>query len=298
MIDTMSTDSYSNVVRNVFCNNCRKYGHIFNKCKMPIVSYGVVVCRINPTGNVPEYLMICRRRTLGYIDFMRGKYSTTNKFYIINMMKQMTTEEKQGLLRYSFDELWKGMWNNNEELALVNNDENSGNSSSISCNSQYKQEEMNSKSKFNTLSRGVQMHGETYSIASLVEESSKWGDWEEQEWGFPKGRRNYQENEYDCAVREFTEETGYSGKLLKMVVNLYPFEEVFMGSNYKSYKHKYFLTFMDYNESLKHVFSPNTEVSKMEWKTVDACMEKIRPYNDEKKRLFHKVNTCLYKYII
>lgn len=277
-METMSNDSYSNVVRNVFCNNCRKYGHIFNKCKMPIVSYGVIVCRINPTGMVPEFLMICRRRTLGYIDFMRGKYSTTNKFYIINMMKQMTREEKEGLLQYTFDELWRGMWNNNEELAAVNIE---------ASNIQYKQEEINSKTKFYALTKGVHMHGETYTMASLIEESG--GFWDEQEWGFPKGRRNYQENEFDCAVREFTEETGYMGKLLKMVVNLYPFEEVFMGSNYKSYKHKYFLTFMDFADSQKHVFQPNTEVSKMEWNSVDVCLQKIRPYNDEKRRLLHKV---------
>jgi len=293
-METMSNDSYSNVVRNVFCNNCRKYGHIFNKCKMPIVSYGVIVCRINPTGAVPvpEFLMICRRRTLGYIDFMRGKYSTTNKFYIINMMKQMTREEKNGLMRYTFDELWRGMWNSNDQLAMTLEDTGG------IPNNQYKQEEINSRSKFNTLIKGVHIHGETYTIASLLEESSEQGDWDEQEWGFPKGRRNYQENEYDCAVREFTEETGYAGKLLKMVVNLYPFEEVFMGSNYKSYKHKYFLTFMDYTESHKHVFTANTEVSKMEWKTADACLDKIRPYNEEKRRLLHKVNTCLYKYIL
>ena len=285
-MDTMSNDSYSNVVKNVFCNNCRKYGHIFNKCKMPIVSYGVIVCRIKPnlganTAPVPEFLMICRRRTLGYIDFMRGKYSTNNKFYILNMIKQMTVEEKQGLLQHSFDELWTSMWCSEEDTG----------------NNQYRQEELTSKSKFQALLKGIHFNGDMYSMETLIAESNE-SIWSEQEWGFPKGRRNYQENEYECAVREFTEETGYLSKLLKMVVNIYPFEEVFMGSNYKSYKHKYFLTFMDYNESLKHVFTPNSEVSKMEWLPLDACLNKIRPYNDEKKRLISKVHTCLYKYIL
>ena len=33
---------------------------------------------------------------------------------------------------------------------------------------------------------------------------------------------------------------------LENIKNLLPFEEIFTGSNYKSYKHKYYLTFMDY----------------------------------------------------
>ena len=37
------------------------------------------------------------------------------------------------------------------------------------------------------------------------------------EWGFPKGRRNYQENDIDCATREWEEETGYSRNQIKMV---------------------------------------------------------------------------------
>ena len=29
----------------------------------------------------------------------------------------------------------------------------------------------------------------------------------EKDWGFPKGRRNLRESDYDCALREFEEET-------------------------------------------------------------------------------------------
>ena len=281
-----------NILKNVFCNNCRKYGHIFNKCKIPIISYGIIVCRINTISSVPfpEFLMICRKKTLGYIDFMRGKYSTTNKYYIMNMLKQMTVEERSSLLIHTFDELWNAMWKS----------EDKENVSSISAeieSNQYRQEEINSKSKYNALVKGIYSQNEFYNLESMVKESYEYTSWNEQEWGFPKGRRNYQENEYECAIREFTEETGYSGKWLKMVVNIYPFEEVFMGSNYKTYKHKYFLTFMDYAESLKHVFVSNTEVSNVEWLSYDECMSKIRPYNQEKKDMITKVNNCIHNYM-
>ena len=63
--------------------------------------------------------------------------------------------------------------------------------------------------------------------------------WEEPEWGFPKGRRNYQENDLTCGLREFEEETGYDKQSVSIIKNLLPFEETFVGSNLKSYKHIY-----------------------------------------------------------
>ena len=206
------------------------------------------------------------------------------------MMKQMTVEERASLLIHTFDELWNAMWKSEDKENAVSIPVELG-------SNQYRQEEINSKSKFNSLVKGIYSQNEFYNLESLVKESYEYTLWNEQEWGFPKGRRNYQENEYECAIREFTEETGYSGKLLKMVVNIYPFEEVFMGSNYKTYKHKYFMTFMDYAESLKHVFISNTEVSNIEWMSYEECISKIRPYNEEKKEMITKVNNCIHNYM-
>jgi 8-oxo-dGTP pyrophosphatase MutT (NUDIX family) len=44
----------------------------------------------------------------------------------------------------------------------------------------------------------------------LVEECDQYPEWswEEPEWGFPKGRRDTQESDWVCALREFKEETG------------------------------------------------------------------------------------------
>ena len=69
---------------DINCNNCGKYGHNYNQCTVPITSYGVIAFRMNKQ-KIPEYLMICRKDTLGYIDFMRGKYIVQNKNYIMNM---------------------------------------------------------------------------------------------------------------------------------------------------------------------------------------------------------------------
>jgi hypothetical protein len=39
-----------------------------------------------------------------------------------------------------------------------------------------------------------------------------------------------------------------------------------------------------------------TEVSKIEWKTIDNCLESIRPYNLEKKKLITNINKVLQEY--
>ena len=39
-----------------------------------------------------------------------------------------------------------------------------------------------------------------------------------------------------------------------------------------------------------------TEVSKIEWKTIDKCLESIRPYNLEKKKLITNINKVLEEY--
>ena len=59
---------------------------------------------------------------------------------------------------------------------------------------------------------------EFYTLNDLIEESNHYDNWIEAEWGFPKGRRNYQETDFECALREFSEETGYSIKNIKNII--------------------------------------------------------------------------------
>ena len=77
------------------------------------------------------------------------------------------------------------------------------------------------------------------------------------------------------------------------------FEEIFIGSDHKSYKHKYLLAFVE-NNNMNIKDSLNnyqvTEVSKIEWKTLDKCLESIRPYHLEKKNLIINISKVLKEY--
>jgi 8-oxo-dGTP pyrophosphatase MutT (NUDIX family) len=261
-----------------YCNNCGKQGHLYHQCKMPITSIGLITFRIY--NDEIQYLMICRKDTLGYIDFMRGKYSIFNKDYILNMLKQMTIGEKTKLKTLSFDELWVELWGTK------------------SISSQYKSEEIVSFEKINSLKNGITVKNEFYNLDSLIEESNQYPLWEDPEWGFPKGRRNYQEKDFECALREFNEETGINNKDIITFHNIYPFEEIFTGSNYKSYKHKYYLAYMKYNNTLNMNNFQKSEVSKMEWKTYHDCINAIRPYNLEKMRMLTNIHNILKSFQI
>ena len=58
------------------CNNCGKQGHQFHQCKLPITSYGIILFRSSTNGI--EFLMLRRKNSFGYIDFIRGKYVQNN----------------------------------------------------------------------------------------------------------------------------------------------------------------------------------------------------------------------------
>ena len=281
----------NNQIEANYCNNCGKRGHNFHQCKLPIISNGIIAFRMTPQGN-KEYLMVCRKDTLGFVDFVRGKYSVYDKYYISNMICQMTTIEKHMLIDLGFDDLWKRVWGEGSV--------------------QYGNEEVVSRDKFNQLSRGIETPDNgKYDLKDLVAMDKS--VWTEPEWGFPKGRRENNESDLSCGLREFFEETGYScgisagisggntvGNNYAMIENVAPFEEIFIGSNYKSYKHKYFLMKMDYEYSQIIHFNkedPNCEISAIRWMSFLDCLNAIRNYNLEKRKILICVNTILTKYV-
>jgi ADP-ribose pyrophosphatase YjhB (NUDIX family) len=251
-----------------FCNNCGKTGHIFQNCKKPIISTGIINFRKKNKQN--QYLMICRKDTLGYVDFLRGKYNLNNKYHILNLINEMTIIEKEKILQNKFDVLWKELWGN-----FVGN--------------QYKSEEKLSKEKFIKLKNEEIIN---LSLEKLIDESNtKWGT---PEWGFPKGRRNNGENDINCATREYIEETGHPKTSFEIIQNILPFEEIFTGSNFKSYKHKYYIAVS--KKDVENDTFQKSEVSNMKWLSLEECLKVIRPYSFEKIEIIQKIDKILNKY--
>lgn len=261
-----------NMKKNTFCNNCGKIGHLFHQCKVPITSIGIITIR--KIKNDIEVLLIRRKDSLAFVDFMRGKYNLEDKNYIVNLLNNMTINERVFILENEFDKMWEYLWNNN-------------------VTNLYKNEEKISKSKFNQLKNGICINNITYTLFDFIQLCNKVYD--EPEWGFPKGRRNFQEKDIVCGLREFEEETGYDRTNLTIINNIIPFEEIFTGSNYKSYKHKYFFGIMYNNDEPEHNFQIY-EISKIEWVSINNASNYIREYNVEKKKILLELNKLLETY--
>ena len=253
----------------IFCNNCGKDTHLYNKCNKPIMSIGTIVFR--KVLNKIEFLIICRKDSLGYIEFVRGKYPLHNIEYIKNIIDEMSVHEKHKLLTHSFDELWNGLWGNFNNL-------------------NYKNEEKRSRQKYKTLKNGLKLYNKIYKLNNLINNSNS--KWMTPEWGFPKGRRNNRENDIQCALREFQEETGYDKNDINIINNIINYEEVFTGSNLKSYKHKYYLGYMD-NKQYDDKKFQTSEVSDLKWVTIDNIHNYIRPYNFSRLKIINNINNML-----
>jgi len=229
--------------------------------------------------------MICRRYSIAYLEFIRGKYNIGDKENIKNLFQQMTNWEKELIKTGDFSKIWVTTWGEKDDLMSY--------STQQSCE------------KFNTFFK--------YGLHGLIDDcllepviiDDDGGDmgvlfpkegWNEPEWGFPKGRREYKETDYNCAIREFYEETGIDIRLLHQIKNIVPIEENFMGSNYKTYKHKYYLMYMNYEDTLVDTNFQKTEVSCLAWKTIEHCIDSIRPYNVEKKCLIKDIDDSLQYY--
>ena len=186
----------------------------------------------------------------------------------------MTIYEREKINSSTFAELWTYLWG--EQVGI-----------------QYRGEEKTSNEKYDTLHIGIDHFNKKYNLETILSESSS--SWKEPEQKFPKGRRNYQEKDLNCALREFEEETGYLKSDVHLVQNIIPYEEIFTGSNMKSYKHKYFVCHIDAQVNPTNAFQ-ESEVSDIKWMSYDECVETIRPYNLEKITILTKVNTVLKQY--
>jgi len=243
------------------------------------MSFGILCFRRN--GLVPEYLMIQRKDSLSFMEFIRGKYDVHDIAYITQLLSHMTVAERGLLLHSTFNELWNHVW---YQAFLP----------------RHTQEYFDARNKFETLVKGVTtagVIGPTYTnLEALIRNSSC--DYTEPEWGFPKGRRRLREEDIDCAVREFCEETGFTKNDLKLYHHIPPFEEIFFGTNQVLYRHVYYVAELVGDASRVIVVDPNNinqarEVRQVAWFPAGQVVQRIRSHNRERKALFRSANDII-----
>ncbi len=280
------------------CTNCNNPGHTYKHCLAPVNSYGIIAFRIKDTSwtlasglstnsgkshngidslaqNI-EFLLIKRKDSLRFVDFVRGKYSITDEIYLKQLLSNMTTSERELLRITTFDNLWKHVWG----ATSVRN---------------YKNDYENSKEKFDELI--AVRDGKSSILHRLLDSTTT--VWTEPEWGFPKGRRNPRETDEECAIREFEEETGILRNQFKIIKNIDPLVESFYGDNGVNYCHKYLLAQMHPSVEFSSIdTNPHMirEIGDIKWLSIDDALSHIRSENVEKREILLRVSGILRNY--
>ena len=256
----------------MYCINCGCNTHTQSKCYHPNISMGVITY-LEHLDRETEFLMVKRKDTYGYVDLIRGKYPINDIDYIKMLFEIMTVSEKESIRETPFCDLWYGLWRNIQDV-------------------KYKTEYHKSHEKFVSLVNGIHSKdGTLYTLNSIIDNTTT--EWIEEEWGFPKGKRNSNERGIQCAIREFVEETGYDDYHLNIVTNILPFTETFIGSNGKMYKNLYYIG--NYTGSDIDILDrfQKSEISDMKWVPESNIKDILRPYDNRKLDIIMKISAML-----
>jgi 8-oxo-dGTP pyrophosphatase MutT (NUDIX family) len=281
------------------CTNCNQSGHSYKYCLAPVNSYGVIAFRVrDPTWTLAkglvasngqnlngiddiiqnvEFLLIQRKDSLRFVDFVRGKYDVSNKNYLKQLLSNMTTEEREFLRVTTFEDMWKRVWGS----ANVRN---------------YKNDYELSKQRFDALkvpdvSNGLCLLEQLLNTTTTI--------WSTPEWGFPKGRRNPKEDDINCAIREFEEETGIMRTQVRLIQNMEPVSETFFGDNSVHYCHKYYLAYVPAGVNFADISTNmhmSREVGDIGWFTMEEALTRIRSENVEKREILLRVSGIIRNY--
>ena len=266
-----------------YCNNCGNFGHLYKDCRHPILSYGIILYNKEKTEReeiIYRIIMVERKDSLSYIEFLRGKYKTPlNYEYIQLLISRMTKEETKKLLSFDFDTLWEKLWIHTETINQI-----------------IKKEYQKSKIIFNQLKGGIKKEDVEYSLETIIQKSSQ--NYSMNEWEIPKGRRKGVENNKKCAIREFEEETNVKEDQYQLVTNVIPLIEEYRGINNVRYKHVYYLGEIDQLVNVEvnmDNINQYTEIKSIQWLTKEECFEKIRDYDVTKKEIIDTIFNFLFK---
>ena len=250
---------------NVYCNNCGNEGHLYRNCKLPVLSYGILC--FTDEHNI---LMIQRKDSISYIEFLRGKYDLNNPAYILDLLNTCSIEERGRIQSYLFDDLWNTLWFSGENQKPQTD--------------RMVKEYHKSKGMFEKLQTSKQLF-------ELLDQCHK--KYNTPEWEFPKGRRSTREGNMNCAIREFEEETDLSSDEYILIRNVIPLSEEFTGSNGVRYKHIYYVAIYRGSRDLSintDRYEQYSEISDIQWLSIDESYSKIRDEHPTKKLVIQDLN--------
>ena len=257
------------------CQNCGLKGHHVRNCPNPITSLGVILH--TDSEQEKKYILVRRKNTIGFVEFIRGKYAMNDICYIKQLFNVMTEKEIELIQQKDFSFLWEFLWMDKKFNKVGN---------------KVKRDYEAAHDKFEKIKQGY--GDKKMSINFFIENKTKF--YIEQEWGFPKGRRNFYENNFNAAIREFVEETNIKKDDIICSPESRVFQETYISYDNIEYQNIYYLAKYKGNGKFsidKSKHEQFTEISNIQFFTFDQAIEKLRDYDNEKVKLITAVNKYL-----
>jgi 8-oxo-dGTP pyrophosphatase MutT (NUDIX family) len=224
-------------------------------------SYGIACCRYNQRAKKIEVLLIHKRVTYSFVDFVLGRYKKNDERKLCYLFERMTAEEKLDLCSMNFGQMWYRIWLVNPDFALTPED------------SRPSAETINKYNRHKSYFHDNWLADRGQALRRLL---TKVGN-SDSPWEIPKGRVNHpQERGLNCSSREFQEETGIPPSEYELLQDE-PFEFTTTGGDvtYKSY---IYLALLNENSKFHHpdrvrlnyhVQSQIAEVIGIRWMDLD-----------------------------
>ena len=281
-----------------YCINCNKCGHNSKECIEPIYSYGIICIKIddiiipspilienyliNKIIDIDEFnllnlsnlskidyykdkikfLVIQRKHSFSYVEFIRGRYDENDFKSFQYLLNLMTKTEIEQIITNEFKILWNELWQKTSKHIA------------------FQKEFETSQKKFNHIKKNFNLL-EFINFKKLYDST---------EWGFPKGRRDKNEKNLDCAIREFKEETGIESDNYVILNRLNTIEETVIGLENYVFKLVYYIG-LSFNENKLEIITDHQkyEICDIKWMTYEDIIPKIREYYLDKIKIIHKI---------
>lgn len=201
--------------------------------------------------------LIQRKQTNAYIDLIRGSYNSISIMLIPVLVSELTCEEKTRLKTMHFEQLWKSLW-------------------LFPCkkNSIFSADFSKSKNIFYQNYRLLLSYIYMNTVHNIFSE-----------FGFPKGRKDRNETNLRCAVREFCEESGYKSHELRVLDENVFVQEEFVGSDNQPYRHVYYFAEIQSVKSInfnRYDVKQGGEIRNLGWFPLSHIPQMFRNYDKTK----------------
>jgi 8-oxo-dGTP pyrophosphatase MutT (NUDIX family) len=278
------------------CVRCGIKGHTCKVCYGPITSFGVIVfgkkenintplgemysdtyeysCNYNHENEKKKYsiyknktgpnddiyfLLVERKDSISFIGLVQGVYSNDEKTRD-NQIKQytsnLTCQERYQIEHSSWNELWDIAGSNKKNKFAL-------------------------EKRFNNIKN----------LLSIFLNDSKC-QYKQADYLMPKGRLKFKETTREGAIREFSEETGYKKDDITLL-DIPPFEEVFVGINGNTYKNVFYVAEIKSNSTidvpLNKIKEQSKEVRNVGWFNLNESLDKVRS-NGKQRILYNSYN--------